>query len=59
MRTYHWVRCTEFTASLEIPHDYMINTLILQAHLWLIADRLRSFKNSEADYVASIILKLF
>ena len=35
------VRSLEFSAGLNIPHDFMIQAMVLQIHFWMVINRLK------------------
>ena len=51
------VRSLEFSAGLNIPHDYMIQAMMLQIHFWMVINRLRQI-GSQATKALADILKL-
>ena len=40
VRIMNHVRSTEFTSTMNIAHDYMIQAQVIQVHFWLVINRL-------------------
>lgn len=55
VRIMNHLKSTEFTASLNVPHDYMIQAQMIQVHFWLVINRLKQIGSIQSITLAKRI----
>lgn len=58
-RTLQYVKCLEFTHSMKIPPDFLIENGIFYIHIWLIMNRLKEIDNRNTRFIAEVLKSTF